>query len=256
MVVEKIFNFFFPDTCALCSKNLYSHNEKHLLMNNKHKKRCGICNSCVEKIPLSNRLKNNQDSFCNICSRQLLSENETCTICRKRKYYFNNNFSLWDYKNNVIKSLIHSYKFKNRKKLAFFFVYNFYLFYEELFPEKNIVIIPAPCSSKRIKKYGWDHMKNISHILEKYYSIKTCSIFFKKKTRDQKELGYEKRQTELQGKIIISHNGIKKLSSNKLPETVVLIDDVFTTGATSSYCSLLLKEKEIKNIIIITIALD
>jgi len=191
---------------------------------------------------------------CQICSRELISEIEICTICRKREYHFTQNISLWDYNNHCIKTIIHNYKFKDKKKIAHFFAHSISKIYNTTADFKDIPVIPAPCSRKRIKKYGWDHMKYLSAILSKKYCVKTFNVFTKKKTKDQKELDYEKRQTALLNQIKVCGKNISKCL--EISNIAIFIDDVFTTGATSNYCSKLLLEHDFKKVIVITLALD
>jgi len=240
MLLNTIFDFFFPVKCSLCGTILKNRNDNKL-----------FCKNCVEKIP---EISLNNINKCRVCSRELISEIDICTICRKRKYYFSKNISLWDYNDHYIKTLIHNYKFKDKKKIAYFFAYSIFKIYNANIDFKDIPVIPAPCSRKRMKKYGWDHMKYLSSILSKKYFINIFHIFRKKKTKDQKELDYEKRQTTLINQIKISDKNISKCL--KFSDIAIFIDDVFTTGATASYCSKLLLDNGFNKVFVITLALD
>ena len=234
-----IFDFFFPLQCSLCGAIIRSENSKL------------FCKNCAEIIPESYTSSVNR---CRVCSRELISEIGICSICRKREYYFTQNISLWDYNNDYIKTLIHNYKFKDKKKIGAFFACSIFKIYNSNADFKDIPLIPAPCSRKRIIKYGWDHMKYLSSILSKKYGIKTFNIFTKKKTKDQKELDYKKRQTSLLNQIKVCDKNLSKCL--KISNTAIFIDDVLTTGATANYCSKLLLEHGLKKIIVITLALD
>ena len=238
--LKTIFNFFFPLQCSLCGAIIRNRSDDKL-----------FCKNCRELIPETYSDNKNR---CRVCSRELISEIDICTICRKRKYYFSQNISLWDYNNYYIKTVIHNYKFKDKKKIASFFAYSIFKIYNANADFKGIPMIPAPCSRKRIRKYGWDHMKYLSSVLSKRYSVKVFHIFKKKKTKDQKELDYEKRQTALINQIIVSGKNISKCLKNS--DVAIFIDDVFTTGATANYCSKLLLDNGFRKIIIITLALD
>ncbi|MCL2705047.1 MAG: hypothetical protein FWE72_02435 [Spirochaetaceae bacterium] len=240
MLLNPVFDFFFPVKCSLCGAIVRN------ISNNKL-----FCKNCAEIIP---EIYPDDNNKCRVCSRELISEIDICTICRKRKYHFSKNISLWDYNNHYIKTLIHNYKFKDKKKIAYFFAYSIFKIYSSNTDFKDIPVIPAPCSRKRIIKYGWDHMKYLSSILSKKYSIKIFHIFTKKKTKDQKELDYEKRQTTLINQIKVSDKIISKCL--KISNIAIFIDDVFTTGATASYCSKLLLDHGFNKIIVITLALD
>ncbi len=237
MFLNLFFDFFFPLQCPLCGKIIKNKIDKL------------FCSSCTDAIP---PIYSTEEKRCRICSRELISEIDICTICRKRKYYFNCNISVWDYHNYYIKTAIHNFKFKDKKKIAYFFAWSIFMIYNANFC--GLPLIPAPCSRKRVRKYGWDHMKYLSSILSKKYFIEVFHVFIKKRTRDQKELDYEKRQSALIGRIKILDSNMKKCLVKS--DTVILIDDVFTTGATANYCSKLLIENGFKKVIVVTLALD
>ncbi|MDX9801091.1 MAG: hypothetical protein RBT69_07135 [Spirochaetia bacterium] len=256
MNFNSILDFFFPLQCVICGEPL----KKSSLENKSNKSLCGRCLAILPSpytLPASSSSSTTTaatlpDNHCSVCSRKLVSESKICSICRERQYLFKCNISLWDYKNKYIRKAIHEYKFRGKKHAAYFFAESIYNIYKEQF--LNIPVIPAPCSRKRVEKYGWDHMMHISKILSKNYGINVFFLFKKRKTRQQKELDYEKRQTELRGRIYM----LKKKASEclKYSECAILLDDVFTTGATAGYCSELLNNYGFKNIIILTIALD
>ncbi len=241
MIFTFLFDFFFPRQCIICAELLKNGNK-----NNK-----ALCSSCLQIFP-SAYSPAASGNYCNICSRRLVSEKDICSICRGRKYLFKYNISLWDYRNKFVRKAIHEYKFNGKKHASWFFAESIYRIYYDHY--LNIPVVPAPCSQKRIEKYGWDHMRHICKILSRNYGISAFFLFKKGKTHQQKELDYEKRQTELRGRISIQRKNAA--ACLKCSETVILLDDVFTTGATAGYCSELLINYGFKNIIILTIALD
>jgi competence protein ComFC len=238
LLLKTIFNFFFPQQCLFCGKIIT--NRENI-----------FCNKCKEII--DNALKYDlSEKKCSICSRILISEIDICTSCRNRKYLFEKNISLWDYNETIIKKIIHSYKFNNKKILANYFIDSIFFIYTNFY--NGLPVIPAPCSRNRLKKYGWDHMKHVGIILSKKYNIPVFNVFTKKNTRDQKKLNFRERQTELLNKINITKNNIKKCMEKY--DEVIILDDVFTTGATANYCTELLLKEGIKKVFVLTFALD
>jgi len=241
VIISAIIDFFFPLHCAVCGSVL----NKDTCIDNL------LCRNCLKKLPETiNTLL--LDKHCSICSRLLVSEIKVCTSCRNRKYSFEKNISIWNYHNFYIKKIIHCYKFKNNKNAAVFFARYIFYIYSCYFT--GIPVVPAPCSIKRLKKYGWDHMKLITSILSKKNNLEIFYLFKKKKTHDQKELDYDQRQKELKNRIILLKRNAEKCLREY--DTILLLDDVFTTGATANHCSELLLRFGFKKIIILTIALD
>ena len=110
------------------------------------------------------------------------------------------------------------------------------------------VIIPVPIHRKRHAKRGYNQSELLSEEISKILgvSVDTTTLVRKKNTSSQTRMSAKKRQTNLLGAFGLSNT----LTSY---ESVLLVDDVYTTGATLLECIKLLKQKEIKKIHILTI---
>jgi len=201
-----------------------------------------LCMMCIEKVKFIEGVR------CKKCSMLLISENEICTRCREIDYHFLSNYSLFEYR-GLVKELIYQYKFKAKKRLAYLFSEYLSVIINKWF--NNMIVIPVPAQRKSIIKRGWDHVAVIAEILGKKYGIKVINCLKKKRVIPQKELGELERFKNIKGKII--------LKTRCLPwifKEIVLLDDIFTTGATLNECSHVLKEYGVKKIYCITIAID
>jgi competence protein ComFC len=91
-------------------------------------------------------------------------------------------------------------------------------------------------------------MKEITNKLKPYHKIYYCLRRLAGKS--QKILNFEERRENIKGKISVI--------LDRLPEnnTALLIDDIFTTGATMNECARVLKEAGLQRIYSITLALD
>ena len=237
---ESVFFYFFPERCILCCREI------------KPGTRHRICKSCLDKIPVPVSFPTLSEKFCSKCSRTLISETAVCTVCRTRDYCFISNRSLWSYSDETVKRILHNYKFSNLKKACYFFsdkLLSFYRLYYEGF-----AVVPVPCSSKRLKNNGWDHMALISSCLKKN-RIDVLAILKRKPGKEQKKLSSKERLDSRKKRFYIRKNfDTEKLS---LYKGILIIDDIFTTGSTVNECSeILLNTNKNNNIHILTIALD
>jgi ComF family protein len=155
--------------------------------------------------------------------------------------------SLFEYRDKA-RELIYQYKFKGRCMLARLFARRIYHMYCTYFPDCGV--IPIPSSFIKRRKRGWDHIGFITDILAKTYHLPVYCVLKKHHTRDQKDLPYRDRLTNIKGTISVAQK------HHNLPEHVVLIDDVFTTGGTVSECSRVLLDAGVESVSSITIAID
>lgn len=93
-------------------------------------------------------------------------------------------------------------------------------------------------------------MSAISAVLSKKYNQIILDCLARKNSKSQKKLGYNERITNLKGKIVF------RGKTRHIPESVLLIDDIFTTGATLEQCAAVLKENGFITVNALTIAID
>jgi competence protein ComFC len=229
-------NFFleivFPSRCLLCGELLLPGGNN----------RCHLCPECKTKlVPI-------QGKRCMKCSTQLISENEICTRCRTQHYHFTRNYSLFEYR-DVIKELLYYYKFKAKQKLAVFFAELIYPYLKTM--EERSIIIPIPSRRRNVRKRGWDQIKTIGRILQNHYKLPVHFCLKRRGGLAQKELNIEDRFKNIYGKIVC-----KPLDRLKGVQKAILLDDIFTTGATANECARVLLNQGVKEVSVFTIALD
>ncbi len=199
-----------------------------------------------------------------------------CLACKKRDAYLCTSclkacrpceretgdwiYSMYDYRDPIIKKTIWFLKYRGKKSLAKIFASAMYYQYMEELSElsiiydfKNPTLIPIPLSKKRYMERGF----NQSELLCKELLILSPTSFVLEKNvlLKQKDTPHQAhikdRQTRL--KNIIGSFYIKnpKIIKNK---NIILIDDVTTTGATLSEAKKILKQAGAKKIIALTIA--
>ena len=181
------------------------------------------------------------------CGFPLISETGNCLRCRDVEFNYISNRSLFKYYGDI-KELIYQYKFNNRKKLAFYFAKQLSEVLHESYSDNIIIPIPGRGIVKKTK--GWEHIDLIGNILKQKYKLPVKKLLLRKGRKAQKTLSREERSENLQKNISIRKN------IEILPESVVLLDDVFTTGTTINECAGILKSVGIEKIYSLTIAID
>jgi len=174
-----------------------------------------------------------------------------------RKYKTRNLSDLYyplSYQNKFIQNLIKKFKYEPFVKeldqtLAVLIIEHFESLDQK--PDfKDFVLIPVPLAKKRLKWRGYNQAEEIGKHLAIFFRIPLVGdVLLKTKTTlPQIELAKEKREENVKGIFAI-----------KTPEVIrgkkiLLVDDVYTTGATMEECARILKESGAKEIIGLAIA--
>ena len=94
-------------------------------------------------------------------------------------------------------------------------------------------LVYVPASPEALLRRGFDHMERVAEIVARRTGIPLVHALAScKGARDQRELGRSERQANRSGSFSLAVEAIS--GADSLPQRIVLIDDVFTTGATLS----------------------
>lgn len=185
-----------------------------------------LCNKCEPKtIKL--------ESSCSICGIETSKFVDICPQCLEKNTLFENNYSLFQY-SGLPKEILQQYKFKKDKSFSVFYAKLIIKHIEENFKEP-IVICPVPTSILKRKLKNGYQLDDVIKELKKN-GIKVCSLLKKRYSKTQKKLNKEERMVNLSNSFVLKKH-------NKKIELIVLLDDVFTTGATINACAKVLNVK-------------
>jgi len=200
-----------------------------------------VCLSCLEGlIPITGRR-------CRVCSRVLISEKYICTACRQREYSFDTNYSIFEY-SGIVRELIYQYKFRRRKRVALIFTGFLAEALKRLYPRS--VVIPVPPRKQLWWQRDWEHVDLITRRLEGFYGIRVARILKRSGKKAQKSMDFRQRAENIRNAISLKGN-LPDASSS-----LVLLDDIFTTGATGNECARVLRAAGCRSVNLVTLALD
>lgn len=152
----------------------------------------------------------------------------------------------------TMKDLIHKLKYNDRHELLNLLV-NWMKFSGKELIQQSDLIVPIPLYKSRL----WERRFNQSALLAKRLSEQTktpydCSIFHrKKKTRSQVGLTSKERYQNLKNAFIIEEEKRSKLQG----KSILVIDDVITTGATINSAAIALKKSGARSVNILSLAI-
>ncbi len=234
LMISFLKNFYelcFPQECILCNKPITSYT------------RYPLCSKCEQM------LFHIVEPCCKKCGRPLVSEQELCMECRTKNHEFARIVPIFQYRGQIHTVLI-SYKGSGLKSLVYFFAK---CIYNKLcaLSWNAYPLVPVPPRKGKIKYHGWDQVALLVNVLEKKYKILIVRALYRKKASiEQKKLDRVNRASLIQGQFSVAH------TIQDLPETIVLLDDVVTTGATLNECASVLKAHGCTKIYALAIAID
>lgn len=227
-------DLFFPPKCIFCGK-LQSPGTRPM-----------ICYDC---------LNNMQDGSlkCVKCggTPQVADGRFHCYTCKSVGRHYDAAFSLFPYKDNVRDAVLH-FKFNGDTAAAADFAYLLSDFILSLgFSKDNIQYITyVPADKQRERSRGFNHMKLIAGYVKKYTKIPVKGHVVEKtrSTPAQSTLKARDRAKNIVGVFSVPN---RELVKNKC---IILLDDIFTTGATAIEVSKMLKRAGARYVCVITIA--
>jgi possible competence protein F len=227
---EGILNAVFPRRCILCDEVLEEEG--------------AFCSSCGKKEPLTG------EPACIRCGRGILRDEESlCKNCKEHHFSFQGGMILYQLSEEV-EDAIAELKYKGRKDKGIFFGKRAgEIFCKKLQALSIDGIFPVPIHRDRRKKRGYNQAEVIGEALAKECDIPIYSAYLMrdKKTKALKELNPMERMQNL----------LSAMACENLPKEVkkvLLVDDIFTTGATMEACARKLLEKGAEEVYILAIA--
>ena len=154
---------------------------------------------------------------------------------------------------SLIRKLILGYKFSNKAYINNFFA-NIIIKNEKNYNllKQYDMIIPVPMHKKKMLKRGYNQTELISEKIAKNLGIANRPDILQKvvNTTTQSKLGGKTRQTNIQHAFFIKND--IEVEDKK----IILLDDIYTTGATSEECSRVLKDAGAADVLILVLAKD
>ncbi len=202
-----------------------------------------LCPSCIEKY------ENIKQRNCSLCAKTL--DRCSCSNNFLEKHYVKKLVKVYRYlyqETTPSNNLIYSFKRDNRKDVRDFLA-------DELADAisascvgmENFVFVNVPRRRSSIVKYGIDHAKLLAKSLAKRFSAEYYQPIISKSKKPQKTTVGKERIRNARFKL-------KRRTKDLAGKTVVIVDDIVTTGASMGSCAMLIRALGTKKIIGATIA--
>lgn len=153
-----------------------------------------------------------------------------CSRCRESSHYLNS-ISSWAEYEDPLRQAILSLKYKQNIGLA----ETFSSFLILLLKQKSLefdLVVPIPLGSTRRKQRGFNQAELLARPLSLYFGIQLSGNAVRriKETDSQVKLSAKERSLNMEGAFFGNTAKLKGRS-------VLLVDDIITTGATMNHCA-------------------
>lgn len=226
--MEKI---FFPDVCPVCGRVIFPHEK--------------ICIECMGKIETIGEPK------CEKCGKKLQNDEKLfCTDCDEVNHVFDRGICIFNYKEEM-KEVLYRFKYKNKRCYSDFFGYVGAKKYRKLFRQWKVkMIVPVPMYQKKQQRRGYNQAEEFARSLTEYTDIPMATDLIKRlrETKPQKGLNKEERYKNLKNAFGVNPEKAKGVNS------VLLVDDIYTTGSTIDACAKVLKVAGVEKVYFMCVA--
>lgn len=226
-------NWMYPERCPVCLR---------LVM----PKGAGIHSKCRDKL---DKIK---EPVCFKCGMPLSSEEEEyCLACTQEpERGWDLGRSIFPY-HGVMESALQLVKKEGTDEFVRFFAKQIkegqIAFIRQVAPE---CIVPVPLHSSKLRSRGFNQAELLAEALGEEIGLPVRKLLLKrKKTKDQKSLSRNNRRKNVKDAFVVDEEEL----GLGLPASVLLLDDVCTTGSTLTACANVLKQHGVRRVSYISV---
>lgn len=234
--MRRIMELLFPAKCPVCGTILL-RNEK------------GICGGCRTRLPIVT------EPCCRHCGKPVASlEQEYCLDCSGRKSALEQGTALWVYTDSM-KRAIGNFKYRGCLTDGKFYgaellahKYNMLQLWE---PD---CIVPVPLHWRRRWYRGFNQAACIAEVIGEGAGIPVIedALLRVRYTSPQKGLDHRHRRDNVKNAFVINAARQQELSAYRC---VLMVDDIYTTGATLEACGSTLREAGVEKVYFICLCI-
>lgn len=233
-MVMTVFDFLYPPRCPVCNHVRLPWEEVC----------CPACRKTLKAVG---------EDTCYFCGRQVAEQEEYCSRCQKKRPVYERGFSVFLYEGTLRESLM-GFKFRGREWNGRFYAEEILRCHKkELAAFGAEAVVPVPVHRRKMRKRGYNQAEIIARYIAKELRLPCRSrlLVRKRYTTPQKELGETERLQNLLDAFAVSDAPREK--KRMTPKSVILVDDILTTGSTLEVCGRILKRAGVERIAAVTV---
>ncbi|MDV2582840.1 ComF family protein [Alkalibacillus haloalkaliphilus] len=218
--------------CYLCLTTIKEDTTWSNFLTPQHRTICDRCEDKLEQIP---------HPHCPKCMKP--TTDQKCSDCLRWEQHFGQdplerNVSIYTY-NEYMKDLIARFKYRGDYELVNAWKKSVRTAFNEQFKNQNLSIVPIPLGEDRYSIRKFNQAEAIATLLaEPIYHILTRQDGQKQSKKSRRERVFSNNPFQI---------------TKKPPKSILLVDDIYTTGTTIRQAASLLKEKGAEHVISLTL---
>ena len=194
--------------------------------------------------------------LCGCCKKDIIKQvKNDCQLINKLPKDQQKDFKTWfkngwtcGWRDQIIGQLTQDYKFHSQRAAAPILAEILAQILPSSLPQ-DLIIVPLPTSSKHIRQRGFDHTKQIAKYLAKYRGWQSQIILCRNHNKTQVGSSLEQRYRQAEEAYMIK----SKIDPH---QKYLLLDDIWTTGASLCAAGKLFKDNGVSKIYTATIAIS
>lgn len=228
---EVLLSILFPRHCPMCDEVIIYGRD--------------LCPACEGKVPYI------MEPACKKCGKQLENEQqEYCGDCSRKRHHYIQGKAVFSYIKEM-KLSMYRFKYSNRREYAQFYAKEAVRKYGDWLVRHGIeAIIPVPMYAGKQRVRGYNQAEVFAKCLGEETGIRVENKMVRriKNTTPQKELNDKQRKDNLKGAFQVKTNIVKY-------SKILLVDDIYTTGATIDAIAELLKKAGVTEVYFMSICI-
>ena len=235
---DGLLDLVYPPLCVLCDNKLVSAGERATRL-------CAACSRQIKKI---------RPPYCVMCGRSLQGHTENvdrCWECCGRRCHYDRSWSCALYE-GTLREAIHRFKYSGKVSLLDLFsgLLSNFLAENSGVHSGMDAVIAVPLHSTKLREREFNQAQALAAVVAKQLRIIDASRCIRRSrpTRAQNELDRNQRFKNVRGAFAVAD---PRLVNGK---NVLIVDDLYTTGATLDECGRVLRAAGAQRIHCITVA--
>jgi len=241
LAAESLFSVLFPSDCRICEASL------------KRISNLPVCEGCLESIvPLDGTL-------CSVCGEQLFvqpagaGDDPVCGLCRRATPRFRKAIAFGGY-HGVLRELVHIFKYQRVRSASSLLGRLLGQAVNKAgLPASSMLVVPVPLARGKQRARGFNQAEEIARSFVRSQpgrsiQLEATLLTRSRETTSQTGLTRPRRQANLRGAFSVARP--EKLRGR----SILLVDDVMTTGATAGECARILLRAGAKEVFVATVA--